>query len=464
MDITKLAGVDAVKLVMMILQAAQKVRHNKKTCQQLVHHVQIIGDLLKKLQRSEMMQQPEIRNGLNKLEEILCEAYMLVTSCQKNNYIYHLVMSGKQAEQFRVLQNRIASCLQVFPLISHIDTTDRLDQILEIIQPTHSKCAAKLKDAHYNYTVQLIDATNNFSHENQIGQGNFGCVYKGRLHNGLEVAVKRCFELSSSPNQMDVQDLEFQNEICFLTKLQHTNIIRLLGYCIHGKEKILVYEYVSNGSFDTFISGMFSLLLHLSSRLTFLCSFNNVIGSRTRRLYLDWPARSRIIKGIAEGLLYLHKHCGLHVIHGDLKPSNILLNSNMQPKISDFGFARMYNPDVDEEFADHIVGSIGFIAPECRERRLFSIKSDVYGFGALLLEAWHLWRAGRLIEFVDSPPVDESERMEILRCIQIALLCVEENPANRPSMQEVVLMLSCPSAALPMPQRPAYLRTEMARE
>jgi hypothetical protein len=138
MDIAKLAGVDAVKLVVMIVQAAKRVRHNKKTCKQLVHYVQIIGDLLKKLQNSEMMQQPEIRNGLSELKEILREAYMLVPSRQ-NNYMYHLVMSRKQAEQFRVLQNRIDSCLQVFPLISHIDTTDRLDQILEIIQPACSK-------------------------------------------------------------------------------------------------------------------------------------------------------------------------------------------------------------------------------------------------------------------------------------------------------------------------------------
>jgi hypothetical protein len=139
MDIAKLAGVDAVKLVVMIVQAAKRVRHNKKTCKQLVHYVQIIGDLLKKLQNSEMMQQPEIRNGLSELKEILREAYMLVPSRQNNNYMYHLVMSRKQAEQFRVLQNRIDSCLQVFPLISHIDTTDRLDQILEIIQPACSK-------------------------------------------------------------------------------------------------------------------------------------------------------------------------------------------------------------------------------------------------------------------------------------------------------------------------------------
>ncbi|XP_034568964.1 cysteine-rich receptor-like protein kinase 7 isoform X2 [Setaria viridis] len=439
MDITKLAGVDAIKLVVMIVQASQTVRHNKKTCQQLVQHVQIIGDLLKKLQASEMMQQPEIRNGLSELKQILREAYMLVTSCQNNNYVYHLFMAAKQADQFRVLQNRLNSCLQVFPLISHIDTTDRLDQILEIIRPQHSQavkevprlftgcsscdtrtevygevkkrplqlnCAEPLKFS----LTQLVDATNKFSDQNQIGQGSFGCVYK-------------------------------------------------------ESQRILVYEYMANGSLDNFIS-----------------------GTGTGRLFLDWPARSRIMKGVAEGLLYLHKHCGLHVIHGDLKPSNILLDLNLHPKISDFGLARTYSPGVEEEFADRIVGSIGFTAPECRERRIFSIKSDVYGFGALLLEivsgrrcfslasgesgddhgflnrkAWRLWRAGRLIKLFHSPLGNESERTEILRCIQIALLCVEEDPANRPTMQEVALMLSCHDVALPMPQRPAYLTVGKAR-
>nr|XP_025879098.1 cysteine-rich receptor-like protein kinase 10 isoform X3 [Oryza sativa Japonica Group] len=286
---------------------------------------------------------------------------------------------------------------------------------------------------------------------------------QGQLHDGLEVAVKRCFELPCSRNQMDFQDLEFQNEICFLGKLQHTNVVKLLGYCIQGTERILVYEYMLIGSVDTFI-----------------------FGARTRRLHLDWSTRSRIIDGIAEGLLYLHKHCGLHIVHGDLKPSNILLDSNMNPKISDFSLARRYSPGVDEEYADRILGSIGFIAPECRERRLFSTKSDVYGFGALVLEiisgkrcfslvsgdsgddyrflnkrSWHLWRTGRLIKLVDSPSGDELETREILRCIHIALLCVEENPANRPTMQEVVLMLSCQTALLPKPRCPAYLRAEI---
>ncbi|OQU83985.1 hypothetical protein SORBI_3005G210200 [Sorghum bicolor] len=489
--------VHAARIKDKVSQAAQTVRHNKKTCQQLVHHVQIIGDLLKKLQTPEMMEHPETRNGLNNLEEILREAYMLVTSCQNNNYVYHLFTGKKQADQFRILQNRMNSCLQVFPLISHIDTTDRLDKILEIIRPPCSqvvrdvprllagcsscdtsgrtevygqvkRCSLQLNCAEaLKFSLsQLVDATNNFSDRNLIGKGSFGCVYKGQLHDGLEVAVKRCFELPSSPNQLDVQDYEFQNEICFLPRLQHTNIIKLLGDTTQERKRILVYEYMPNGSLDSFI-----------------------FGARTSRLHLDWPTRFQIIKGIAEGMLYLHKLCGLHIIHGDLKPSNILLDTNMKPKISDFGLSRTYNPGVDEEFADRIVGSIGFTAPECQERRVFSVKSDVYGFGALLLEiisghrcfslasgesggdhgflnkrAWKLWRAGGLIKFVDSPPGDESERMEVLRCIQIALLCVEENPANRPTMQEVVLMLRCHKFVLPTPQHPAYLRAaEMVR-
>ncbi|KAJ1276927.1 hypothetical protein BS78_05G254200 [Paspalum vaginatum] len=470
MDIAKLAGIDAVKLVVMIVQAAQTVRYNKKTCQQLVHRVQIIGDLLKNQPTSGMMQHPEIRNGLSDLDEILREAYMFVMSFQSNNCIYHLITAKKKADQLRVLQNRMDSCLQVFPLISHIDTADRLDKILEIVRPPRSQIVlGSLKRFFFSHFItesftlnlsQLADATNNFSNEKQIGQGGFGYVYKGQLNDGVVVAVKRCFELPS-PKQLNSQELEFQNEILFLTNLEHTSVVKLLGACRQGRERILVYEYMENGSLDAFI-----------------------FGPRTRRLYLDWPTRSQIIKGIAEGLLYLHKYSGIHIIHGDLKPSNILLDTDMKPKISDFGLARVYNPGVDQEFADHIVGSMGFIAPECQERRLFSVKSDVYGFGALLLEVisgdrcfslasgesgydhaflnkrvWGLWRAGKLDKFVYLPPGDksETERMEILRCIQIALLCVEEDPENRPAMQDVVHMLSCQNFALPKPQRPAYL-------
>lgn len=217
----------------------------------------------------------------------------------KTATIYHFFMGAKLADQFRAVQNKIDYYLQVFPIISHIDNADRLDQILNIIRPPRSQAVEEVPrfftscsnssatscspcDARaevcgeferrsiqlycvgsfkFNFS-QLVDATNNFSSENKIGQGSFGCVYKGQLHDGLEVAVKRCF-VPSSPGQLGFEDLQFGNEIRFLTKLQHMNIVKLLGYCIQGRERILVYEYISNGSFDTFIFGMCSLLVTL---------------------------------------------------------------------------------------------------------------------------------------------------------------------------------------------------------
>jgi interleukin-1 receptor-associated kinase 1 len=163
--------------------------------------------------------------------------------------------------------------------------------------------------------------------------------------------------------------LAFSNEIGFLTKLQHTNIVKLLGYCIHGTERVLVYEYMANGSFDTFIFGMcspittgyftsdFDQIFYDYLLIPLGLTSCNLAGARTRNTYLDWPTRSQVMKGVAEGLLYLHKQCGLYVIHGDLKPSNILLDSDMNPKISDFGIARVYSPGIDEEFTDRTVGS-----------------------------------------------------------------------------------------------------------
>lgn len=144
MDVVQPAGVDAVKLVLMIVQAAQTVRHNKKTCQQLAHRTQMIGDLLKRLQSSGKMRQPEARSLLEVLEDILCEAYMLIKSCQNSNYMYQILMGRKQADQLRVVQNRIDSYLLLFPLISHIDTADQTDQILNAIRPFQSQTAEEV--------------------------------------------------------------------------------------------------------------------------------------------------------------------------------------------------------------------------------------------------------------------------------------------------------------------------------
>ncbi|CAL5083295.1 unnamed protein product [Urochloa decumbens] len=204
---------------------------------------------------------------------------------------------------------------------------------------------------------QIKEATGNFSSENKLGQGGFGPVYKGLLPGGLEVAVKRLASCS-------VQGLlEFKNEIQLIAKLQHKNLVKLLGCCIQGdQEKMLVYEYMQNKSLDIFIFDI------------------------NKGVQLNWSMRLHIIDGIAQGLLYLHKHSRLCVVHRDLKASNILLDSDMTPKISDFGMARIFSSNMTESNTTRIVGTHGYISPEYAFDGVCSIKSDVFSFGVLVLE------------------------------------------------------------------------------
>ncbi|KAG8640665.1 G-type lectin S-receptor-like serine/threonine-protein kinase At4g27290 isoform X2 [Manihot esculenta] len=204
--------------------------------------------------------------------------------------------------------------------------------------------------------VTISEATNSFSSSNKLGQGGFGPVYKGTLVEGQEIAVKR---LSRSSGQgMN----EFKNEVTLIAKLQHRNLVKLLGCCIHGDEKMLIYEYMPNKSLDYFIF------------------------DQTRSKLLDWNKRVHIISGIARGLLYLHQDSRLKIIHRDLKLSNILLDSNMNPKISDFGLARTFGADQTQANTGRIVGTYGYMSPEYAIDGLFSTKSDVFSFGVLLLE------------------------------------------------------------------------------
>ncbi|EOY28548.1 Cysteine-rich RLK 29, putative isoform 2, partial [Theobroma cacao] len=199
-------------------------------------------------------------------------------------------------------------------------------------------------------------ATNNFSDANKLGQGGFGAVYKGLLQNGQEVAVKR---LSTDSGQGEV---EFKNEVLLVAKLHHRNLVRLLGFCLEGRERLLIYEFVPNTSLDHFI-------------------FDQV-----KRAQLDWERRYKIIKGIARGLLYLHEDSRLRIIHRDLKASNILLDTDMIPKIADFGMARLFGQDESQANTSRIVGTYGYMAPEYVINGQFSVKSDVFSFGVLLLE------------------------------------------------------------------------------
>ncbi|KAL9462974.1 hypothetical protein AB3S75_000893 [Citrus x aurantiifolia] len=290
-------------------------------------------------------------------------------------------------------------------------------------------------------------ATNKFSDANKLGEGGFGPVYKGVLRKGDEIAVKRLSGRSGQGLR------ELKNEASVIAKVQHKNLVRLLGCCIDRDEKILIYEYMPNKSLDFFLF------------------------DRTKRMLLDWGIRVLIIEGIAQGLLYLHQYSRVRIIHRDLKASNILLDKDMNPKISDFGMARICGGNELQANTSRIVGTYGYMSPEYALEGVFSIKSDVFSFGVLLLEivsgkkntgfyrtdslnllgyAWDLWTSNRTLELTDAILEDESSKEMLLRYVNIALLCVEESADDRPTMNDVVSMLTNEAAALLPPKQPAF--------
>ncbi|GLT37760.1 hypothetical protein SLA2020_120610 [Shorea laevis] len=202
----------------------------------------------------------------------------------------------------------------------------------------------------------IFHATNNFSLTNKLGQGGFGLVYKGKLMDGQEIAVKRLSWCSGQGLN------EFKNEVKLIAKLQHRNLVRLLGCCIDGEEKLLVYEYMPNRSLDSFIF------------------------DQTRCKELNWSERFQIICGITRGLLYLHQDSRLRIVHRDLKASNVLLDSEMNPQISDFGMAKTFGGDQIEGNTNRVVGTYGYMVPEYAIDGLFSVKSVIFSFGVLFME------------------------------------------------------------------------------
>ncbi|KAL8218243.1 hypothetical protein R6Q57_021616 [Mikania cordata] len=298
---------------------------------------------------------------------------------------------------------------------------------------------------------KVAKATNNFSDSNKIGEGGFGPVYKGVLDDGQEVAMKRLSETS----QQGIE--EFKNELISISKLQHRNLVKLLGYCIHGNEMILIYEYMANKSLDS------------------------IIFDETRSSMLDWPQRFAIIQGMARGILYLHQDSRIQIIHRDLKAGNILLDSDMNPKISDFGLARKFVGHDTIGKTKKVVGTYGYISPEYAVHGRFSIKSDVFSFGVLVLEivsgkknkefshkdhsdnllghAWRLYKQGRSIELMCESLHASCVVSEVIRSIHAALLCVQHHAKDRPTMLSVLLMLVS-NSALPPPKQPAFSTEE----
>ncbi|CAI9279224.1 unnamed protein product [Lactuca saligna] len=280
---------------------------------------------------------------------------------------------------------------------------------------------------------QIKAATDNFADSNKLGEGGFGSVYMGTLLDGTPIAVKKLSSKSKQGNR------EFVNEIGMIAGIQHPNVVRLYGCCVEGNHLLLVYEYMENNS-----------LAHA------LFEHNN------SKLESDWPTRQRICVGIAKGLTFLHEDSVLKMVHRDIKATNVLLDADLTPKISDFGLAKL-----DEEENTHITtrvaGTIGYMAPEYALRGYLTYKADVYSFGVLALEivvgksnmkyrptedyyclldwAVVLQQKGKLIDLVDPRLGSEFNKKEAVRMIKIALLCTNKAPALRPTMSEVVNML-----------------------
>lgn len=297
----------------------------------------------------------------------------------------------------------------------------------------------------------LEAATAGFSDRNLLGRGGFGPVYKGVLESGQEIAVKR-LSLESRQGAR-----EFLNEVRLLLKVQHRNLVSLLGCCASSAagagHKMLVYPYFPNGSLDHFLF------------------------DREKRMQLDWPKRYQIILGLAKGLLYLHEESPVKIIHRDIKASNVLLDDKLNPKISDFGMARLFLEDATHVNTFRISGTYGYMAPEYAMNGYLSTKTDVFSFGMLVLEivsgrknidrhldadkvdllnhTWKLWEQERSVEIMDPDLAGAWEADEAALCVQLGLLCCQALVSDRPDMYSVHLMLSSDSFTLPKPGKPA---------
>ncbi|TYI09196.1 hypothetical protein ES332_A09G053900v1 [Gossypium tomentosum] len=281
------------------------------------------------------------------------------------------------------------------------------------------------------YTLkEILHATNNFHNDNKIGEGGFGSVYWGRTSKGVEIAVKRLKAMSAKA------EMEFAVEVEILGRVRHKNLLGLRGFYASREERLIVYDYMPN----------YSLITHLHGQLAADC-------------LLDWPRRMSIAIGAAEGLGYLHHVANPHIIHRDIKASNVLLDANFQAKVADFGFAKLI-PDGVTHMTTRVKGTLGYLAPEYAMWGKVSESCDVYSFGILLLEIISAkkpleklpggvkrdivqWitpyvQKGAFDRIVDPRLKGKFDRAELKSAVMVALKCTDSNPENRPGILEVV--------------------------
>ncbi|KAM0997957.1 hypothetical protein ACFX2I_007761 [Malus domestica] len=285
----------------------------------------------------------------------------------------------------------------------------------------------------YGYR-ELQIATENFSQENKIGQGGFGSVYKGTLKDGTLVAIK----VLSAESSQGLR--EFLTEIEVIATVEHDNLVKLYGCCAEGDHRILVYGYLENNSLA-----------------------QTLLGRGYSGIQFTWLTRCKICIGVARGLAYLHEEVSPHIIHRDIKASNILLDKDLSPKISDFGLAKFIAHNLTH-VSTRVAGTTGYLAPEYAIRGQVTRKADIYSFGVLLLEivcgrsntnrhlppqeqyllarAWEHHEKGQLVELVDTSLNGNFDVEEACRFLKVGLLCTQDMPKLRPSMSTVVQMLT----------------------
>ncbi|XP_062164579.1 cold-responsive protein kinase 1-like isoform X1 [Alnus glutinosa] len=309
--------------------------------------------------------------------------------------------------------------------------------------------SANLRTVSYFDFESLKKATKNFHPANLLGKGGFGPVYQGKLEDGRLVAVKK---LSLDTSRQG--ESEFLAEVRTITSIQHKNLVRLLGCCSDGPHRLLVYEFMKSGSLDLIIYGKSDQ-------------------------FLSWSTRFQIIIGIARGLQYLHEDSHLRIVHRDIKASNILLDEKFQPRIGDFGLARFF-PEDQAYLSTTFAGTLGYTAPEYALRGELSEKADIYSFGVLVLEiigcrkntdftlpsamqylpdyAWKLYERSRMLDLVD-PKMQEDgfEKKDVLQAINVAFLCLQPHANLRPSMSEIVALLTYKAELDKTPMRPIFL-------
>ncbi|PHT57405.1 Cysteine-rich receptor-like protein kinase 42 [Capsicum baccatum] len=313
------------------------------------------------------------------------------------------------------------------------------------------KLSNSYKKSSLNFKYENLEkATNYFDPSTKVGQGGNGSVYKGTLPNGNVIAVKRLF--FNTRQWVD----EFFNEVNLIHGIEHKNLVKLLGCSIEGPESLLVYEFVTNKSLDQYLF------------------------DKNKIKILHWEERFRIIVGTAEGIDFLHRGSEIRIIHRDIKSSNVLLDENLEAKIADFGLARCFAAD-KTHLSTGIAGTLGYMAPEYLVKGQLTEKADVYSYGVLVLEivcgrksiafaddsgsliqtVWKLYTTNQVTESVDPLLDGDFPREEASKVLKVGLLCTQASVALRPSMREVVQMLTCEGYQIPEPCQPPFLNSSL---